>query len=127
VYEIDGATFTEIGFIPTGADAHGLYPSRDSRDLYVTNRRGGSISVIDFATRKVVATWPLGGATPDMGGVSVDGKVLWVGGRFSNAVYAISTTDGHLIASIPVPNAPHGICVWPQPGRYSIGHTGIMR
>jgi YVTN family beta-propeller protein len=127
VYEIDGATFTSIGFIPTGADAHGLYPSRDSRQLYVTNRRGGSISVIDFATRQVVATWQLHGATPDMGGVSVDGQVLWVGGRFSNAVYAISTTDGHLIATIPVPNAPHGICVWPQPGRYSIGHTGIMR
>jgi hypothetical protein len=22
---------------------------------------------------------------------------------------------------------PHGACVWPQPGRYSIGHTGILR
>jgi hypothetical protein len=22
---------------------------------------------------------------------------------------------------------PHGVCVWPQPGRYSIGHTGILR
>ena len=127
VYEIDGAQFRNIGFIPTGYDAHGLYPSRDSRFLYVSNRRSGSISVIDFATRRLVTTWPLPGATPDMGGVSVDGKVLWLGGRFSNAVYAISTKDGHLIASIPVPNRPHGVCVWPQPGRYSVGHTGIMR
>jgi hypothetical protein len=22
---------------------------------------------------------------------------------------------------------PHGLCVWPQPGRYSLGHTGITR
>jgi hypothetical protein len=22
---------------------------------------------------------------------------------------------------------PHGLCVWPQPGRYSLGHTGLMR
>ena len=126
VYEIDGARLRPIGFIPTGFDAHGLYPSRNTRYLSVSNRRSGSISVIDFATRRLVATWPLAG-TPDMGGVSVDGKVLWLGGRMSNAVYAISTKDGHLIASIPVPGRPHGVCVWPQPGRYSIGHTGIMR
>jgi DNA-binding beta-propeller fold protein YncE len=127
VVEIDGARLRAVGFIRTGIDAHGLYPSRDSRFLYVSNRRSGSISVIDFATRRLVRTWRLPGTTPDMGGVSVDGKVLWFGGRFSNAVYAISTKDGHLIASIPVPNRPHGLCVWPQPGRYSIGHTGVMR
>jgi hypothetical protein len=22
---------------------------------------------------------------------------------------------------------PHGLTVWPQPGRYSLGHTGNMR
>jgi len=127
VYEIDGARMRVVGFIATAFDAHGLYPSRDGRYLYVSNRRSGSISVISFATRRVVATWRLPGMTPDMGNVSVDGKVLWLGGRMSNAVYAISTKDGHLIASIPIPNAPHGLCVWPQPGHYSIGHTGIMR
>jgi YVTN family beta-propeller protein len=127
VYLIDGLTFRQVGFIPTGRDAHGLYPSRDGTRLYVSNRRGGSITVINFATRSVIATWPQPGATPDMGGVSADGSVLWLSGRFSNAVYAISTIDGHRIATIPVPHSPHGLCVWPQPGRFSIGHTGVMR
>jgi DNA-binding beta-propeller fold protein YncE len=127
VHLIDGASFREIGFIPTGPDAHGLYPSRDARRLYVSNRRGASISVIDFATRAVVTTWQLPGTSPDMGGVSADGKVLWLSGRFNAAVYAVSTTDGHLIASIRVPHRPHGLCVWPQPGRFSIGHTGVTR
>ena len=62
-----------------------------------------------------------------MGNLSPDGKVLWVSGRHNACVYAISTVDGHLIAKIPVPNSPHGLAVWPQPGRYSLGHTGIMR
>jgi len=62
-----------------------------------------------------------------MGGVSADGKVLWLSGRYHAAVYAISTIDGRLIANLHVPNRPHGLCVWPQPGRYSIGHTGITR
>ncbi len=78
-------------------------------------------------TRAVVATWQLPGTSPDMGGVSADGKVLWLSGRFHAAVYAISTADGHLIASIRVPHRPHGLCVWPQPGRFSIGHTGVTR
>ena len=82
---------------------------------------------MDFATRHIVATWSIPGGSPDMGGVSADGKVLWLSGRHNAVVYAISTVDGHLIATIPVGSGPHGLCVWPQPGRYSIGHTGIMR
>jgi YVTN family beta-propeller protein len=62
-----------------------------------------------------------------MGGLSADGKVLWLSGRYHGVVYAIDTTDGHLIAKIPVGKEPHGLCVWPQPGRYSLGHTGILR
>ena len=128
VYEIDGESLREIGFIPTGKGAHGLYVSRDSKVLYVTNRGEGTISLIDLATRKVCRKWELaGGGSPDMGGVSADGKVLWLSGRYNSEVYAIDTGDGHLLARIPVGHGPHGLCVYPQPGRYSLGHTGIFR
>jgi YVTN family beta-propeller protein len=128
VWMIDAATFKRIGFIRTGAGAHGLYPSRDQKYLYVSNRGEGTISLIDFATRTVARRWSIpGGGTPDMGGVSADGKVLWLSGRHSSVVYAIDTTDGKLIAKVPVGSGPHGLAVWPQPGRYSIGHTGILR
>jgi YVTN family beta-propeller protein len=127
LWVFNAQTFAIEGFIPTGTGAHGLYPSRDARELYVTNRTAGTISVIDFATRRIIATWSIPGGSPDMGGVSADGKVLWLSGRHNGVVYAISTTDGHLLATIPVGSGPHGVCVWPQPGRYSIGHTGIMR
>jgi DNA-binding beta-propeller fold protein YncE len=84
--------------------------------------------VLSFATRKVVKTWRIpGGGSPDMGGVSADGKVLWLSGRYSGVVYALSTRTGKLLARIPVGKGPHGLCVWPQPGRYSLGHTGILR
>jgi YVTN family beta-propeller protein len=128
VYLIDGDRLSRIGFVPTGKGAHGLYVSRDSRDLYVTNRGEGSISVLDFATRKVAEKWQLPGkASPDMGGLSADGKVLWLSGRYNSEVYAIDTQDGQLLARIPVGRGPHGLCVYPQPGRYSLGHTGILR
>ena len=137
VFLIDVQTFKQAGFIPTGRGAHGLYPSRDGKKLYVTNRGThmsdtkphgqGSVSVVDFATRKVETTWPIpGGGSPDMGNVSADGKLLWLSGRFDKVVYAIDTTTG-AVKTIPVGNEPHGLTVWPQPGRYSLGHTGVMR
>ena len=127
VWEIDGGRLRVLGFVPTGAGAHGLYVSRDDRDLYVTNRSAGSISVLSFRRRRIVATWKIPGGSPDMGNVSVDGKVLWLSGRYSAEVYAISTVTGRLLARIQVGRGPHGLCVWPQPGRYSLGHTGILR
>jgi len=143
VYLVDGDSFTQIGFVKTGIGTHGLYPSRDGSKLYVANRgsnhvhgerRGnkkginkGSVSVIDFATRQVVANWPIpGGGSPDMGNVSADGKTLWLSGRYDDLVYAFDTTTG-AVRKIKVGAEPHGLAVWPQPGRYSLGHTGIMR
>ena len=86
VHVVDGDSFKQIGFIPTGIGTHGLYPSRDGKKPVrrqprhatrsTASRKGpGSVSVIDFATGKVVANWPIpGGGSPDMGNVSADGK-----------------------------------------------------
>jgi len=137
VFVIDGASFKEVGFIQTGKGTHGIYPSRDGKLLYVANRGSnvvhgqkggpGSVSVVDFATEKVVATWPIpGGGSPDMGNVSADGKTLWLSGRYDHVVYAIDTATGN-VKVIKVGIEPHGLTVWPQPGRYSLGHTGNMR
>ncbi|HVO89916.1 MAG TPA: YncE family protein [Casimicrobiaceae bacterium] len=137
VHIVDGDALKEIGFISTGLGAHGLYPSRDGKRLYVANRGThqihgakagpGRVTVIDFATDKVVAEWPIpGGGSPDMGNVSVDGKTLWLSGRYDDVVYRIDTTSG-AVAQVKVGQEPHGMTVWPQPGRYSLGHTGNLR
>jgi YVTN family beta-propeller protein len=138
VHLIDGDAFKRVGFVKTGVGTHGLYPSRDGTKLYVANRGfsriggkpgvgKGSVSVIDFKTRRIVGSWPIPNAgSPDMGNVSVDGKQLWLSGRYDNVVYVIDTTTGE-VKTIPVGREPHGLTVWPQPGRYSLGHTGNMR
>jgi YVTN family beta-propeller protein len=137
VFLVDGDSFTQIGFIPTGIGTHGLYPSRDGKKLYVANRGSreihgkkhgkGSLAVIDFATNKVESLWMIpGGGSPDMGNVSADGQYIWLSGRFDNVVYRINTSNGDT-KIIPVGLEPHGLTVWPQPGRYSLGHTGNLR
>ncbi len=128
VWLIDARTLRRLRFQPTGRGAHGLYPSRDARRLFVTNRGEGTISVFSFRTRRPIRKWRIsGGGSPDMGGVSADGRVLWLSGRYNGVVYAISTRTGRLLHRTRVGSGPHGLCVWPQPGRYSIGHTGILR
>ncbi len=137
VHVVDGESLTQIGFIATGIGTHGLYPSRDGKSLYVANRGThrihgtpggkGSVSVIDFASRSVTQTWPIpDGGSPDMGNVSADGKRLWLSGRYDDVVYRIDTTNGS-VDKIKVGREPHGLTVWPQPGRYSLGHTGNLR
>ena len=141
VYVISADGTAVIGKIETGKGAHGIYPSRDATKMYVTNRGRlegdtkrksrdgeGSISVVDPTTDTVIDTWSIpGGGSPDMGGVSADGSMFWVSGRYDDVVYAFDTTTGELKAKIKVPDGPHGLCVFPQPGRYSLGHTGNFR
>lgn len=137
VFVIDGDKLAEIGHIKTGLGTHGLYPSRNGAKLYVANRgvarvygppKGkGTVSIIDFASRTVTAIWEIpGGGSPDMGNVSIDGKQLWLSGRYDNEVYVFDTDTG-AVKKIPVKTEPHGLTVWPQPGRYSLGHTGNLR
>ena len=128
VWVLDGQATQVLRFIPTGKGAHGLYLSRDDTQLYVTNRLEGSISVLNAYTGAVEAKWQIpGGGSPDMGNITADGSQLWLSGRYNKVVYVLSTKDGSLITKIPVGEGPHGLCVWPQPGRYSLGHTGITR
>ncbi|MDN4051709.1 YncE family protein [Massilia sp. YIM B02763] len=137
VHVIDGASFRQVGFIPAGLGTHGLYPSRDGRFLYIANRGThrihgkrhgpGSVAVMDFASEKIVARWTIpGGGSPDMGNVSADGRWLWLSGRFDDVVYRFDTQDGS-VRQVKVGGEPHGLTVWPQPGRYSLGHTGNLR
>jgi len=137
IHIVDGESFKQVGFIATGIGAHGLYPSRDGKSLYIANRgsnviRGkpngkGSVSVMDFASEKIIKNWQIpGGGSPDMGNVSADGKHLWLSGRYDHVVYRFDTATGG-VDKINVGREPHGLTVWPQPGRYSLGHTGNLR
>ena len=128
VWLIDARRLRLLGLRRTGAGAHGLYVSRDSRYLYVSNRGEGSISLISVRSRRPVRKWRIpGGGSPDMGGVSPNGRVLWLTGRYNAEVYAIDTRSGRLLHRIRVGNGPHGLAIFPQPGRYSLGHTGVFR
>jgi YVTN family beta-propeller protein len=128
VWVVDASTLKVSRFLRTGMGAHGIYPSRDAQRLFVSNRDEGTVTVLDSATLAKVALWTIpGGGSPDMGGVTADGKELWLSGRYDNVVYVFDTATGKVTHRIKVDAGPHGLCVWPQPGRFSLGHTGNLR
>jgi YVTN family beta-propeller protein len=128
IWVIKASTQRVERFIPTGKGAHGIYPDRLGRRMFVTNRDGGSVSVLDASSLAITTTWKIpGGGSPDMGGVTADGSQLWLSGRYHGEVYVFDTTTGSLVRRIKVNPGPHGLSVWPQPGSFSLGHTGNVR
>jgi YVTN family beta-propeller protein len=118
VYVMSGDAKRKVGFVPTGDGAHGIYFSRDSKRMFVTNRGEGSVSVLDPATRKTLAKWRIPGGSPDMGGLSPDGSQLWLAGRYHDEVYVLNSADGR-----PLLVGPHG-----QPAlKPSVSHRGTPR
>src|SRR5437870_3206797 len=112
---------------------HGDF-SIDGRYLIMTCEYKGQLVKIDWINRKVLGYLKLSGGgipqdiriSPDGGNVSADGQRLWLSGRYDAVVYVVDTATGEVV-TIPVGKEPHGLAVWPQPGRYSLGHTGNMR
>ena len=139
VYTIDPVAFTETGFIPTGTGAHGLYPSRDAKVLYVANRGSSRVGgPPNGAGQRVGARLaerqhhhcelararrrePRHGRRQRRRHGAVAGGPVRQRGRTRST----PTTGEYTV--IPVGREPHGLAVWPQPGRYSLGHTGNMR
>ena len=136
VFLVDGGAFKEIGFIRTGIGAHGLYPSRDGTKLYVANRGShstqgrphgkGSIAVIDSRpTRSSTSGRSPAAAVPTWVMSAPMASSCGCPGGWDNVVYDIDTTTGAENRAGRI--EPHELTVWPQPGRYSLGHTGNMR
>ena len=128
IWMMKADNFGTFSLIKTGIEAHGMYVSRDSKTMLITNRGEGSVSVLRFSDNKLIAKWKIpGGGSPDMGGISADGTEFWVSGRYDNVVYVFDTVHGKFMRSIKVGKEPHGLAIYPQPGRYSLGHTGVFR
>ncbi|MWA06623.1 hypothetical protein F8568_041015 [Actinomadura sp. LD22] len=125
VWAVDARTFATGGFVRTAPGARGLAISRDARRLFVTG--GGTLFAVDFRARRVTARWPLpGGGDALPGGVTSDGRALWLADP-GGLVYAVSTRTGRVLRRARLRGRPAGLCVHPQPGRYSLGGTGLYR
>src|SRR5713101_1118077 len=128
VAKVDTVNMRLAGYVHVGGLPIDVRLSPDGTVFYVTNRLEGSISVIDFATRSVVAKWVIpGGGSPDMLQLSPDGTQLWASGRYHATVYVFNTVTGELGVRIRVGSEDHGLTYFPNVGLHSLGHNGVYR
>jgi len=78
----------------------------DSKDLWVTNSMGNSVSRIDPATGACTGTFNVGKSPK---GICFDGTYLWVVNKGSNTVTKLSRI-GFTIGTYPVAAGPQEIC-----------------
>ncbi|MEO5877826.1 MAG: hypothetical protein ABIS86_12995 [Streptosporangiaceae bacterium] len=113
---IDATRLTQVGTVGTAPGSSSLLPSRDGASLYVGGRN--TVSVLSFATRALTHTWKVPTGS-NLGGVSADGRTLWLYGP--EQVLALSPSTGRPLHHLATP-ATH-LTVYPQPGRYSLGQA----
>jgi DNA-binding beta-propeller fold protein YncE len=127
LWTVDAVSLRPTGFVRTGPGAHGLMFDRAYRRLFVTGGKG-TVSAVDVVTRRVSQLWQAPGGRPlEPGGVSSDGHALWLSDPSAGRVYALSTRTGRPLHDVRVGGRPGSPCVYPQPGRYSLGGPGLYR
>ena len=60
-------------------------------------------------------------------GLPLDQALAARGAEPRCGLLVIDTRTGKLLHTIKVGRGPHGLCLFPQPGRFSMGHTGNFR
>lgn len=81
--------------VPTGKNPHEVAAAPDAERAYVANYAGGTISVVDVATRTVVEQWPLEGYS-HLHGIQVgpDEERVYVTAEDQQAVLEIDASSG---------------------------------
>jgi YVTN family beta-propeller protein len=103
---VDPVSGAVVRTVRTGVGPHNLFLSPDKGTLYVSNRVGGSLAVLDAASLTLRRTIPLPGGPDDLG-VAPDGK-LWIALRFRGQVAVMDAGTGDY-ETIDVGRSPHGV------------------
>jgi YVTN family beta-propeller protein len=81
--------------------------------LYVANFADNTVSVIDTADGKVVATVPVA-AGPHGMAITQDGRTVYVTGDASSALSVIDTATDRVVKTIEVGTTPNGVALTPD-------------
>jgi YVTN family beta-propeller protein len=109
---------------PTGRDlSHMVTASNDGRRAFVTSLSGGSVTVIDLGTGKVVKEIPTGKGAEGLD-VSPDGREVWVANREANTITVIDVASLAPVFTIQTPGFPIRIRLTPDGRRAVATFTG---
>ena len=122
-----------IASIPVGVFPTRVSVTPDGTRCYVANEYSGSVSVIDNASRTVIATVDVGGNQAVVTAVVVNPNGLHayaITGRMDSpaaTLFVIDTTSNTVTATVAVGNAPLDVAITPDGSRAYVGGAGDAR
>ena len=101
VIEVDVATGTVLGAIPTDArGSHTMAVSSDGSRAFTANQPEGTISVLDVRSRTLVAKHGVRSTSLEGIAVTADGRELWAGSTSDSTVRVIDAGTGAVLATL---------------------------
>jgi len=95
--------------IPVGKGPEAIDLSPDGKEVWTAHSRDGGVSVIDVATKKVVATIPIGTKRSNRLKFTPDGKRVLVSDMSGNELIVMDAAARKELQRIKIGNSPEGI------------------
>jgi YVTN family beta-propeller protein len=109
LYAIDMGTRSATPF-KAGPFSNGVMVSPDGLKVYVSSGRGARVDVFDVASKRFVASVPVGQRPWNMA-ITPDGKKLYVANGRSGTVSVIDTAANRRVADVKVDELPWGVAI----------------
>jgi YVTN family beta-propeller protein len=116
--------FVALKQIAVGKGPEGIDLAPDGRELWVSHRGDGALSVIDTATDKVARTVTTGTKMANRVKFTLDGKRVLVSDPPSNEVFVFDAATKELVKKISTAAGPSGILIAPGGKRAFIACSG---
>lgn len=111
---IDPRTNTVVDTLPTGQpESHMMVLSRDGRTAYTSNVGAGTVSVIDVATRKVIAVVTVAKRAQRIA-LSMDGRFVFTADQDAPRLAVIDTRTKKLVRGVALPAVAYGTAPSPD-------------
>jgi YVTN family beta-propeller protein len=110
--------------VPVGRGPEGFDLSPDGKELWTAHMGDGRISVIDFASKKVVYTIDAGARAPNRLKFTPDGKLALVSEIGGGGLVVVDTTTRSVVKRVPLGHGASGILIPPGVARAYVALTG---
>lgn len=109
--------------VKVGGGSEGFDVSPDRKEIWVANAKEGTISVISFAEKKVVATLQAGVPGANRLKFTPDGKSVLVSSLEKGELTVLDAASRKVVRRVPIGHGAAGIVIQPDGARAYIGCT----
>jgi YVTN family beta-propeller protein len=110
IYVIDMAQLEVKSVLQGGNFCNGVAVRPDGKQVFISNGKEATVSIIDTSTDHIIGTVPVGKRPWNMA-ITPDGKILYVANGRSNSVTVVDTGTLKAITEIKVGELPWGVVI----------------